>query len=510
MVGNLVRPGGLARAAATQGRVPARPWRMVSGPCGAPRKHRGGTVGAVAAVASLVGVDAARAQSVAPMGAAAPAPTRPRDEQRRGAPPAGAADITFCVQYKAPPGGCVAVCGDAPALGGWLPGGAAAMEPRPGDTWVATVRLPAGSRVQYKYVLLDAGGRPTRWQEGPNLSLAAPPAPGTLETLDSWCQRLQLRRTPAAGGGGAGGGGAPGVWEMGGGGGGGGGGADGADGRTLARSMGAPEHAAPPPAPPQRARPPPPLPELQAELEAALLAALSAADGDPARRHGRRGAARAASAPGAAGGDADGEALAAAVSGLRSLQAAVLRAPGGGPPPGGSAADVRALRAAFGPAGAAAAAASDPLGLFPDAPADGDDDGGAAPPPAGGRLSAALAVGGYAAAPRRGGGRPASGSESDGEGDAAREQCGGGGADPLVDALLSDDCALCCEYLHDALSSGSSLDSGSYDSAASLDGGGSPDGSPSSSGEWGASRPRSPEALAELRARVLAGRRGAA
>jgi hypothetical protein len=52
--------------------------------------------------------------------------------------------VTFIVQFRAAPGTCVAVCGDAPGLGGWRPAAAARMAWRGGDSWAASVELPAG------------------------------------------------------------------------------------------------------------------------------------------------------------------------------------------------------------------------------------------------------------------------------------------------------------------------------------------------------------------------------
>jgi hypothetical protein len=41
-----------------------------------------------------------------------------------------------------------------------------------GDVWRATVPLPAGAVVEYKYVLMDASGHPASWQRGNNCVLA--------------------------------------------------------------------------------------------------------------------------------------------------------------------------------------------------------------------------------------------------------------------------------------------------------------------------------------------------
>jgi len=74
------------------------------------------------------------------------------------------------------------------------------MEWSEGDRWAATVQLdPAGSSVvEYKYVVSDAANHlPIRWQEGPNLTLSLGGS-RRLEAEDSWCQGTQLRRRFAA------------------------------------------------------------------------------------------------------------------------------------------------------------------------------------------------------------------------------------------------------------------------------------------------------------------------
>jgi hypothetical protein len=348
--------------------------------------------------------------------------------------------------------------------------------------------------VQYKYLLVDAAGRPLRWQEGPNMALALGPEAACV-AVDSWCQRMQLRRRRYAGGAaGAGRAGADaGVWEV----------CGGEDDPCLAPQAAPPapqaasnvvtftRAAAPAPAAAPALVPPPPrpsppgspgraaaaeaqaaLPLLQHQLEAALETL-----GAP--RHaawgGGSGGGSPAGSPGAsidaASLDAAGaaDALTLAVNGLRQAQSIVLNdaddsrheaaaaATAGGsrsapaPPPSARSeaaaaedrARVAALRAAFSPAAAS---------YDEDSTAgDGDDDDDFEPAP------------------------PLNSFDAGAEGAAWAAACGGAPApagvdaaavDPLVAALLSDDPGLCCAYMQDAISSCSS---GEWPCAVSFD-----------------------------------------
>ncbi|KAI8470726.1 MAG: hypothetical protein J3K34DRAFT_521144 [Monoraphidium minutum] len=392
---------------------------------------------------------------------------QPRPAAPTGAGAAAAVAVVFRVHYAVPAGARLHVTGDAAALGAWQPSAAVAMAREEGDTWAAAVALPAGCQLEYKYVVLDAAGAPARWQEGPNmaLDLAAGPPSGRVELTDSWCQRTQLRRhyaapppplpLPAA---------APqapqraALFEVVGGGGGVHAAPAGVTGNVVPfRLAGLPQQqrAPPPPDAPhhhqqqqqqqqqlqlERAPPPPSaggspgrrspgspmsgadaaaaLPELRQELEAALAALHAGAAGS-----------------GSSGSDGAADALGAAVAGLRELQEIVLSARadprggescavGGGPYGGGGApaaagGGVAALRGAFSPA----ASSLD------------DEDGGddhAAPDAA---HALPLAASPFSAS-------------ADG---ALALEFGGGALDPLVAALLSDDCETCCAWVHDAI-----------------------------------------------------------
>lgn len=376
--------------------------------------------------------------------------------------------VTFCVQYRCAMGAAVYLSGDTSALGSWAaaPGSAVRMQWSEGDVWTATVALPAGSRLEYKYVVLDPSGRPARWQEGANLVLSLPvdaAASGPVDVVDSWCQRLQLRRRHEPVHGQQMGQQAwQGVWEICGG--------DGrpsappsdvssnvvsfarpgtGDGRTLASTMGVSDarHSSPtPPVPSQGMEPS--LPSLQHELEEVLAAALSAHDDDD-----DVGASRISAAPGGRRGVQPLSAeraketdalLGAAVESLRHLQSLALSeqqrgvarrvgggfGSGGGSP--GSSQDVEKLRGAFSPA----------------APSQDDYEAALAPSRRRRVIACSSGVhGSYGMAPGYGGGDSAGGD--------AR-------MDPLVAALLSDDCEMCCAYIHNAIcgasSNGSSMD----------------------------------------------------
>ncbi|GBF97310.1 hypothetical protein Rsub_10001 [Raphidocelis subcapitata] len=353
----------------------------------------------------------------------------PRQQEQRAA----LVEVAFSIHYRCAFGEAVHVCGSHEALGAWDPSRAVRMEWTQGDTWTAVVALPAGPALLYKYVVAGPCGAPLRWQEGGDIALclSGPPA-ARLDAVDSWCQRMQLRRRyapqpPAAGPGRRAPAQAPGVWEM------------------------------------------------------------CSGEDDPCAIEARRGAHGSADALSrlAGAGDAAGDAADALAAFAQRRwqeepwqwgQPAPPARPHGGARPG---LDVSRLRGAFSPltssqeedseeeeeeeaAQAAASAAASAL-LAPLA--------GQPPPPDPAAVAAAAAA--LAAA-----------AES------------GEAMDPLVAALLADDCEVCVlQYVHDAIATASctcapsSASSGDWDDEA----GGGADG--------GGAGP--PGALAELRARAL-------
>ncbi len=78
----------------------------------------------------------------------------------------------------------VFVVGDVAELGGWDPAKAVALSPTSYPVWKATVSLPAGTAVSYKYVKKNPDGSVT-WESDPNRSFTTPSG-GAVTRDDTW------------------------------------------------------------------------------------------------------------------------------------------------------------------------------------------------------------------------------------------------------------------------------------------------------------------------------------
>ena len=147
------------------------------------RDHRGKKAGGQGKAAAARAVVAAPAPARPP-----PAPLPPPP------PPTPTVAVTFSISHRVAYGQSVAVVGSASALGGWSLASVVPLSWSDGDVWRATVPLPAGALVEYKYVVIDgATGGADAWQRGNNSVLAVgdPSAPSssssqTLELYDNW------------------------------------------------------------------------------------------------------------------------------------------------------------------------------------------------------------------------------------------------------------------------------------------------------------------------------------
>jgi alpha-amylase len=102
-------------------------------------------------------------------------------------PPAGcsSAATTFAVNATTVWGQNVFVAGNTPALGNWDPASAVALSSAGYPTWRATVSLPAGTAVQYKYIKKD--GATVTWESDPNRTRTTASAnPCSATWMDSW------------------------------------------------------------------------------------------------------------------------------------------------------------------------------------------------------------------------------------------------------------------------------------------------------------------------------------
>jgi alpha-amylase len=79
----------------------------------------------------------------------------------------------------------VFVVGNVPALGNWDPAAAVALSSAAYPVWRATVSLPGGTAVQYKYI--KKYGSEVIWESDPNRTRTTPAAGNCAATwTDSW------------------------------------------------------------------------------------------------------------------------------------------------------------------------------------------------------------------------------------------------------------------------------------------------------------------------------------
>ncbi|GIH73724.1 alpha-amylase [Planobispora longispora] len=78
----------------------------------------------------------------------------------------------------------VFVVGDAAELGSWNPANAVALSAADYPVWKATVNLPAGRTISYKYIKKNPDGSVT-WESDPDRSFTTP-ATGTVTRTDTW------------------------------------------------------------------------------------------------------------------------------------------------------------------------------------------------------------------------------------------------------------------------------------------------------------------------------------
>jgi alpha-amylase len=97
-------------------------------------------------------------------------------------PPPTPIPVAFEVNTTTVLGQNVFVVGSTAALSNWSPAGGVALSSAAYPLWRATVNLPAGTTVEYKYIKRDGAGAVV-WESGTNRALAIP-ATGTVTLHD--------------------------------------------------------------------------------------------------------------------------------------------------------------------------------------------------------------------------------------------------------------------------------------------------------------------------------------
>lgn len=110
------------------------------------------------------------------------------------------ASVRFSLRLHTQPGQRVRVVGGGDELGMWDALAAPELRCTGSDLWQATLQLPAGCIVEYKYVILDHSGRNVlAWQEGNNNVLAVRLSDESLEVADNWCGDMRGQVVSAGG-----------------------------------------------------------------------------------------------------------------------------------------------------------------------------------------------------------------------------------------------------------------------------------------------------------------------
>jgi len=82
-------------------------------------------------------------------------------------------NVVFTLQYDTKPGEVLYVAGTLPQLGQWDTSKAKRMVWNCGNIWDVEVGFPEGSRIEYKYFVLNEINRDVRWEAGRNREVVA-------------------------------------------------------------------------------------------------------------------------------------------------------------------------------------------------------------------------------------------------------------------------------------------------------------------------------------------------
>lgn len=132
---------------------------------------------------------AQREQQRQQVASVAPLPIRPSAPEvpAEVAPLKRTVKTRFWLKFHAEWGQRIKVVGSQPDLGNWMLSNAAELKWSENDMWHATVDVPAGSIVEYKYVVLDSSGtHAVAWQRGNNAVLALRGSEAFVEVFDNW------------------------------------------------------------------------------------------------------------------------------------------------------------------------------------------------------------------------------------------------------------------------------------------------------------------------------------
>jgi len=96
------------------------------------------------------------------------------------------AKVQFWIQFHVEFGQSICLVGSSAELGKWILSDGVPLTWSEGDMWSTMVEIPAGSVVEYKYVVVGPGGHAAAWQQGNNSVLALRHVDDAIEVFDNW------------------------------------------------------------------------------------------------------------------------------------------------------------------------------------------------------------------------------------------------------------------------------------------------------------------------------------
>ncbi|MFJ5230868.1 carbohydrate-binding module family 20 domain-containing protein [Kitasatospora sp. NPDC088391] len=137
------------------------------------------------AVALYAATTGTASPSPSPSGSASPSPSASPSQSPPPSPSPSSGTVTevFNETKTTVTGQNVYLVGSVPQLGNWAPAAAVPLSPAGYPVWSGSVRLPANTAFEYKYIVKDAAGNVT-WESGANHTANTGANGGTLN--DSW------------------------------------------------------------------------------------------------------------------------------------------------------------------------------------------------------------------------------------------------------------------------------------------------------------------------------------
>eukprot|EP00193_Tetraselmis_chui_P004912 CAMPEP_0177755780 /NCGR_PEP_ID=MMETSP0491_2-20121128/2753_1 /TAXON_ID=63592 /ORGANISM="Tetraselmis chuii, Strain PLY429" /LENGTH=375 /DNA_ID=CAMNT_0019271309 /DNA_START=213 /DNA_END=1340 /DNA_ORIENTATION=- len=113
-----------------------------------------------------------------------------RDDEGASSTAETMVNVDFRIKREVAFGRKMYLVGSAPALGTWTLLGACKMNWSEGHVWNASIQVPPGGKVEYKYAIMKSSGyekgESVKWQEGPNNVLNVASDADWMAVQDAW------------------------------------------------------------------------------------------------------------------------------------------------------------------------------------------------------------------------------------------------------------------------------------------------------------------------------------